>query len=83
MPPPTATRVPEHSPRRANRQIERGIGLALPALKDRGLALLSGIAAEISKEPAALQVLASRFSATAVREAAPSARARSALRGAR
>lgn len=87
MPPPTATRVQEHSPRGANRQIERetegfialyadatpdeiagrlaeldrewdiertlqinfamvsGIGLALAALKDKRLALLSGIAA--------------------------------------
>ena len=152
MPPATATRVPEHSPKGANRQVERetegfialyadatpeeiadrlaeldrewdiertlqtnfaivsGISLALAALKDKRLALLSGLAArfmlqhsvqgwcpplpvfrrlgvrtaaEIGKERAALQALASRFAAAAPMEAAPGERARSALRAER
>lgn len=151
MSPHTATRVQEHSPKAANRMIERetqgfialyadasaeeiaerlaeldrewdiermlqtnfavvsGIGLALATMIDKRLALLSGIAArfmlqhsvqgwcpplpvfrrlgvrtaaEISKERAALQALASRFATTAPTDAAPGERARSALRAA-
>jgi hypothetical protein len=93
-----------------NFAIVSGIGLVLAAMKDKRLALLSGLAArfmlqhsvqgwcpplpvfrrlgvrtaaEISKERAALQALASRFATTASMDAPPGERARTALRAAR